>query len=573
MKKINGREALTERELEIKRQTESGLSKGKIAVLLGISKGTVGAHQRRIRQKLEGPERADSVYKRSESRLLRQVRKENRRLQYDIAFRERVEKELRKLNRAVEQSPCAIALADIGGAIEYVNPKFTELTGVSSEEAVGKPLDEIEIISAIAKIGRRKGWLEVKELHEEYQGKKRDGGTFWASSTISPIRDDSGTMTHLVLTSEDISERKRAEEERKEGEERYRQLVELCPETILVIIKGRITYINSSGVRMLGAVTPEQFIAKPIEDIFHPTSHKTIKNRMRQLTKYGVEAPLMEAKMVRLDGSEVDVECTGMPFIYEGKQAVLSFFRNITERKRNEHALRTTEKLAAAGRMAAQIAHEINNPLAGIKNSFLLLKDAVPSEHPYAVYLTRIETEIDRISDIVRQTMDLYRPDRRASPDCHIQESIVDVVALLETVTRSNEVAITCSFHSDDVFVKSIRESAFRQVMYNLIENAIEASPKEGAITISTEESEGFVEVSIADQGPGIAEELGSKIFESFFTTKIATPNGGLGLGLSISKSLIESAGGKLEFSSNPGKGTTFRLSLPRESPRKELKR
>lgn len=237
------------------------------------------------------------------------------------------------------------------------------------------------------------------------------------------------------------------------------------------------------------------------------------------------------------------------------------------ERQRTE-----IEKLAAKGRMAAYIAHEINNPLCGIKNSFFLIRDAVPKEHKHYHYLGRIEKEIERLVMIVRQTFDLYKSHYQ-----NLQEfEIVDVVNTVMNMLRGN-----CSKKNVKLLLESSVESAtissskglLQQVLYNIIQNAIDASPKEGEVkAIINFDGDNF-SVKVSDQGSGIPDELILKIFEPFFTTKGDDPSGGLGLGLSISKNIVETMGGTLNFVNNEeGNGTVFTIELPTHVISKEEK-
>ncbi|MGH7595183.1 MAG: two-component regulator propeller domain-containing protein [bacterium] len=227
------------------------------------------------------------------------------------------------------------------------------------------------------------------------------------------------------------------------------------------------------------------------------------------------------------------------------------------ERQRAE-----SEKLATTGRMAARIAHEINNPLAGIKNSFLLLKDAIPGTHPHYEYVGRIEREIDRIARIIRQMFDLYRQEQDEVRRFRADDAIHDVIALLEPSFREHSVKCEVDVEKAAVVV-ALPEGLLRQVLYNIIQNAIEASPAGGGVKVAATVTGNVMNISIADQGSGISEEARSRIFEPFFTTKSKLTTGGLGLGLSVSKSLVESMRGTLTFETQIGAGTIFRIMLP----------
>ena len=228
------------------------------------------------------------------------------------------------------------------------------------------------------------------------------------------------------------------------------------------------------------------------------------------------------------------------------------------ERQRMEN-----EKLAITGRMAARVAHEINNPLAGIQYSFLLIKDSIPKDHQHYEYVGRIEKEIKRISSIVRQMLDLSRPPKQALQNFNINTTIRDVVAMLKVNFDKQGVTANYDTCSESLKVYMLEDS-IRQVLFNIIQNAIDASPEGGRIDITLKVDNGHVKIMVSDKGSGIPDELQYKIFEPFFSTKGEIPTGGLGLGLSICKSTLDIMGGSLYFKSEINKGTTFIIELPR---------
>ena len=235
------------------------------------------------------------------------------------------------------------------------------------------------------------------------------------------------------------------------------------------------------------------------------------------------------------------------------------------ERRRSE-----VEKLAATGRMAARIAHEINNPLGGIKNSFLLIKDAVPEDHPYFEYVERIKKEIDRVTDIVRQMYGLYKPPAESVQEFSVEGVIRDIIVLLESSTRASQVRL--EFDSMQVSGRvALPECLFRQVCYNIFQNAIEASPSGEVVRIAAAVDEDGLTLTVADRGSGIAEEVRSRIFESFFTTKDGSMTGGLGLGLSVCRNIVDSLNGCIEIRDETGWRTVFHIALPHGKARKML--
>ncbi len=260
-------------------------------------------------------------------------------------------------------------------------------------------------------------------------------------------------------------------------------------------------------------------------------------------------------------------ECDSLEIRVQERTAELSeanqnLKREMVEREQAELALRESEKLTATGRMAARIAHEINNPLAGIKNSFLLLKGAVVEDHPHFHYVDDVHNEIDRITNIVREMYHLYNPETEKPVEFELKRNIEDLLSHFEPTCQERGVKVTAKLPESSIIV-NLPQGSLRQVMSNTLQNAIEASPSGGTVNVRVDADNDHLSISVADQGKGIPEENKGRIFEPFFTTKGESANGGLGLGLSISRSLMQVMGGSLSFSSNGKEGTVFTLTVP----------
>ncbi len=268
----------------------------------------------------------------------------------------------------------------------------------------------------------------------------------------------------------------------------------------------------------------------------------------------------------RKDGTTCELELRAGETLIAGRSIFTGILHDVSQRRRTEQMLRESEKLAATGRIAARVAHEINNPLAGIKNSFLLLKDAIGPEHRYFSYVARIENEIARIARIVRQMFDLCRPEELSLDEIDLVATIHDVVALLGTIAPQRNVTIEVSTAGLQQRLQ-LPEDSIRQVLYNIVINAIEASPEGGRVRIDAGVVDGSLWLDVRDDGAGIPPEVRAHVYEPFFTTKRGTGAAGLGLGLSISRGIVEWLGGTLDFEVCNGQGTLFRVVLP-VSPR-----
>jgi PAS domain S-box-containing protein len=234
-----------------------------------------------------------------------------------------------------------------------------------------------------------------------------------------------------------------------------------------------------------------------------------------------------------------------------------------------EQRQRQMEKLAALGQLAAGVAHEINNPLAGIRNAFELFKSAVSPEDENFELLELIDREIERISGIVLQMYQLYRRSPARPSEFSMARILGEVIALLENVAKKRGVHLICDLGSRSANV-FLTEGEVKQILYNLIRNALQASPEDEAVSVRLSHDDKEVTVHIQDRGPGIPEKILPLIFDPFFTTKHGSNEPGMGLGLSVSRSLIDAMGGRIEVSSGKNKGAEFSAVFPRRVEQSE---
>jgi PAS domain S-box-containing protein len=270
-----------------------------------------------------------------------------------------------------------------------------------------------------------------------------------------------------------------------------------------------------------------------------------------------------ETVRVRKNGERFDTSITISPLIdSEGMIIGASkIAREITERKRLEKQLIQSEKLAATGRMAATIAHEINNPLDAVLN-LLYLARMSGSFHEARSFIGTAETELERVSYIARQTLGYYRDDGTPSPVV-VRELIEHVLAVYQGKLTSAAIAAECQFENLPDLIASKGE--LMQVFSNVVANAIDAMPKGGVLRVRTHrrlDPDG-IEVEFRDNGVGIQKDDLGKVFEPFFTTK---GNHGTGIGLWVVKQLIEKRGGQITLTSSRepmATGTAITIFLP----------
>jgi two-component system sporulation sensor kinase A len=360
-----------------------------------------------------------------------------------------------------------------------------------------------------------------------------------------------------LLLCRDISSKKQLEQVLRENDTRYRQIVLNSPQPIVIHSDGVCVFVNIEAVKLFGFSKPEEAVGQNFYDFIHPDSIDNVKARIQAIS-LGIHVGFAELKIVRLDGQIIDVEASSVSVaFYLGKPMIQTVFMDVTERKRTEERLRTSEKLAVLGQLAAGIAHEIRNPLTALKGFVQLLKS---KSHENNGYYEIMHSEIERINLIVSEFMFLARPASDDFQQKNVCALLRHITTLLESQAILTNVQIQTRFESENVWISCV-ENQIKQVFLNLMKNAIEAMPQGGNIfvEINVANDTKMVAIRFTDCGKGIAPDHIAKIGEPFYTTKEA----GTGLGLMVSYNIVHSHKGRINISSEVGKGTIIEVVLP----------
>ena len=376
-----------------------------------------------------------------------------------------------------------------------------------------------------------------------------------------------GRPARLLGISADVTERARADASRAESERRFRTMFDTANQVQLLLdYDGGILEANRAAGELAhttaDALQGTRFWQAPWWADDALTSERVqdrfVKARGGDSNRFEVEIDRPEDNL-----STVDFWLKPIRDHEDRVVQVLVEGRDLTARKRAEASLREIGALTTMGQLAARVAHEINNPLAGIQNAFLLIQGAIPTDHPHYRFVGAIEREIARIAAVTRQLYETYRPDQSMIAQSSVILAVTDAVSFLEQVNRVQQVKIVTDLSRAPSLVP-VPDALLRQTMYNLVQNAFDASPASGTVTVTATVEHDECVLRVTDEGPGVPDALRQRIFDPFFSTKDRTvKTGGMGIGLSLVRQSVQAVGGSIVVRDRPHGGTEFEVRLP----------
>jgi PAS domain S-box-containing protein len=432
--------------------------------------------------------------------------------------------------------------------------------------------------------------LTGKPLRATYRVVARDAKVVWFRCEAMLVHRSDGEPWFVHGVGFDVTElketelalqRETAERERlqklelerqiaksEKSESRLAAIVESSEDAIIgKNLDGVITDWNAAATQLFG-YQPREIVGNSIFQLVPPELYGEESEILRSL-KAGQRIRHKQSQRLTKTGARVDVSLTISPIKDTGGRVIggSTIARDITEQKRTEQQLRMTEKLAAAGRLAATIAHEINNPLEAVVNLLFLAKRRPANA---VKYIAAAEEELERVSQITKQTLGFYR-DTTAATTIDLSKLLDDVLVLYARKLNIRQITVTKDYRHDGRLTGFAGE--LRQVFSNLIGNAIDAMPNGGFLLVRSRRCQRYkgsvrrgVCVSIADSGNGIQPENFHRIFEPFFTTKNDV---GTGLGLWLTKNIVERHSGFIAVrsrSTGEKTGSLFSVFLPEDA-------
>jgi PAS domain S-box-containing protein len=505
----------------------------------------------------------------------------------DITERKQAEDELRKLSRAVEQSSSTVVITDLAGCIEYANPKFTETTGYALEEVMGQN-------PRVLKSGSQPQefyadlWATIssgREWHGEFCNRKKNGELYWESASISPIRDASGEITHYVAIKDDITERKRMEEELKKNEERIRTMVDNIPGVVyrclmddawtMLFISDEIEVLSGYPAGdFLGESPKRTFASIMHEDDIRPiaeNAQKAVDERVPFTNEYRVIDKDGKVHWVYARGKAI-YDDDGAPLYLDG-----TIF-DVTEKKVMELQLEDAKDAAESANRAkstflANMSHELRTPMnAIIGYSEMLAEDAGDEGHDEMVPdLEKINAAGKHLLALINDILDLSKIEAGRTElfleTFDLRQMLDEAVSTVMPLITKNENKLETDLTGDLGNVR-VDLTKLRQALFNLLSNAAKFT-EGGTITLgAAKEMRGdaeWLKLSVADSGIGIGADKLEAVFEEFSQADDSTTRdyGGTGLGLPISRRFCQMMGGDISVTSELGKGTIFTIEIP----------
>ena len=541
-----------------------------------------------------------------------QLEQEIKELEKEAVERKRAEEATKlayaELSQIFNTAADGMRVIDKGFNVLKTNHTFSTLSGVSESESVGRKCYEV----FSGPTCHTPGCFLVRviggenRVESEVEKERSDGTKVPCIVVATPFREPGGELIGIVEDFEDITERKRAEEALRKSEERYQRTTGAVTDyifTVRVESGHPVETIHGPACASVTGYSAEEFASDPYLWIrmVHEADQAVVREQGRRVLS-GQEVQPIEHRIFRKDGVMCWVKNTLVPHC-DPQGNLLSYdglIRDITERKRAEEALKEysekleemvkertkdlqeaqeqlvrREKLAVLGQLAGGIGHELRNPLGAIKNAAYFLNMAI--EEPEAEVketLKILENEVATCERTISSLLDFARPKPLARQKVKVNEVIREVLS--RSAVPDNVEVLSEIDESLPAILADPDQLA--QVFGNIVLNAIQAMstwadgaadrPDGGRLVVKTSASSvepseapgpGWVTVSFTDTGAGIGEQELGKVFEPLFTTKA----GGIGLGLAVSKMLVEGHGGSIQVESQVGKGSTITVRLP----------
>lgn len=441
---------------------------------------------------------------------------------------------------------------------DFVLPQFSGLEALKVLQATGQ---DVPFIILSGKIGEEVAVEALKAGAHDYVLKDRM--TRIGVAIERELRDAAARR-----------QRRQAEAALRESEDRYRRLVESSPEATFICAAGHFVYVNPACVKLFGAQSPIDLIGKQLMDFIHESFRDLVGEHLRQ-TLSGMEGPLLEHRICRIDGSSVLVESIARSITYHREHAVQVICRDVTSRKALEEQAQHSQRMDAVARLAGGVANDFNNLLAVIVGYAGLVRSALPQEDKLQSDLEQITRSADRAFALTQELATLSRKQMIQPTPVNLNTLIVKNEALLAGLL-GDKIEFQTSLASDLSLI-SADPGQIEHMLLNLAVRARDVMPQGGRVMLATSNltqddkrrlplnevrAGDFICLTVSDSGPSLPPEAQAHIFEPFYGGTGVQP--GRGLALATVYATVRQHGGHISYSSVEGSGSTFKIYLPR---------
>ena len=457
----------------------------------------------------------------------------------------------------------AIVLIDAQGRIEAFNPAAERLFGYTEAYVLGRNVSMLmpepyrsehdTYLARYLSTGDRR----IIGIGREVTGQRRDGSTFPLHLSVGEANVDGELKFTGII--HDLSDRVQLEERLRSSEARWRSIVESAVDGIVVIdSRGRIEAFNPAAERLFGYTEAEvtgqnvnMLMPSPYREEHDGYVSHYLETGEKKIIGIG-----REVTGLRRDGTRFPLRLSVGEMEVNGERKFTGILADLSARVRIEERLREQTALARLGEMAAVIAHEVKNPLAGIRGAIQVIGGRMPKESRDAAVVKEIVTRIDALNELIKDLLLFARPPQpRPAP-----VDLADLVRTTADLLGGDPALKAVHVDVEGSVAPAMADAELLKIVFqNLLVNAVQAMQGQGAIRVTLEAADGATRVTVRDAGPGIAADVLDKIFTPFFTTKAR----GTGLGLSTAKRIVEAHGGRIAIACPPGGGTTVTVELP----------
>ena len=481
-----------------------------------------------------------------------------------------------RLAAIAESSDDAIVGKDLNGIVTAWNTAAETMFGYPAGEIIGQsitriiPPDRIEEETSI--LGRVRGGERI--VHFETERRRRDGTIIPVSITVSPIRDEHGAIIGVSKIARDLSEMQRIHTELRHREGLLSSILDTVPDALVVIDAHGLIHSFSAAAERLFGFSAAEIVGRNVSMLMpwpYRNEHDGYLARYRETGERHIIGIGRVVVGQRRDGSTFPMQLSVGEVSLGETHLFTGFVRDLTERQDRERRLEELQaelihvaRVSELGQMASALAHEVNQPLAAISLYLDGVRRLLAGGNQQAAQqvLDRVAEQAGRARDIVQRLREMVRTGTTERRVENLSKTIEEASALaLVGVGPELTFDIRVGPDAAEAFIDRIQ---IQQVLLNLMRNAIEAmagSPRR-ALTVATGVDEAMVEISVTDSGPGLPEVVRTRLFQPFVTTKTT----GMGVGLSVCRTIVDAHGGELRADDAPGGGTVFRFTVPRSA-------